>query len=34
MEHQEVLLNEESDFKLVSRKWNIVNDNSSAYYGV
>ena len=34
MEHQEVLLNEESDFKFVSRKWNIVNDNSSANYGV
>ena len=36
MEHQKVLnlLNEASDSKFVTRKWNIVNDNSKANYGV
>ena len=28
------LLNEASDSKLVTRKWNIVNDKSKANYGV
>ena len=28
------LLNEASDSKLVTRKWNIVNDKSKASYGV
>ena len=34
MEHQKVLklLNEASDSKLVTGKWNIVNDNSKANY--
>ena len=32
MEHQKILnlLNEASDSKFVTRKWNIVNDNSNA----
>ena len=32
MEHQKILnlLNEANDSKLVTRKWNIVNDNSKA----
>ena len=36
MEHQKVLnlLNEASDSKSVTRKWNIVNDQPSAIYGV
>ena len=34
MEHQKVLklLNEASDSKFVTGKWNIVNDNSKANY--
>ena len=30
MEQQKILnlLNEENDFKFVTRKWNVVNDNS------
>ena len=34
MEHQKILnlLNEENDFKFVTRKWNIVNDQSNANY--
>ena len=34
MEHQKILnlLNEASDSKFVTRKWNIVNDNSKANY--
>ena len=27
-------MNNVSDFKLLTRKWNIVNDNSKANYGV
>ena len=36
MEHQKILnsLNEANDFKFVSRKWNIANDNSKANYGL
>ena len=36
MEHQEILnlLNEVSDSKFVTRKWNIVNDQSNANYDV
>ena len=36
MEHQKILnfLNEASDSKFVTRKWNIANDNSKANYGV
>ena len=34
MEHQKLLnfLNEVNDSKFVTRKWNIVNDNSKANY--
>ena len=34
MEHQKIsnLFNEASDSKFVTRKWNIVNDNSKANY--
>ena len=34
MEHQTILklLNEASDSKFVTRKWNIVNDQSNAKY--
>ena len=34
MEHQKILnlLNEENDFKFVTRKWNIVSDQSNANY--
>ena len=36
MEHQKILnlLNDTSDSKLVTRKWNLVNDNSKVNYGV
>ena len=36
MEHQKILnlLNEVNDSKFVTRKWNNVNDNSKANYGV
>ena len=36
MEHQNILnlLNEASDSKFVTRKWNIVNDQSNANYDV
>ena len=36
MEHQKVLnlLNEASNSKYVTRKWNIVNDNSKSNYDV
>ena len=36
MEHQKILnfLKETSGSKFVTRKWNIVNDNSKANYGV
>ena len=36
MENQKILnlLNEESNSKFVARKWNIVNDQSSANYDV
>ena len=36
MKHQKILnlLNEASDSKLVTRKWNIVNDQSNANYHV
>ena len=36
MEHQKILclLNEASDSKFVTRKWNIVNDQSKANYDV
>ena len=36
MEHQKILnlLNEASDSKFVTRKWNIVNDQSNANYDV
>ena len=36
MKHQKILnlLNEENDPKFVTRKWNIVTDNSKANYGV
>ena len=35
MEHQKILnsLNEANDSKFVTRKWNIVNDNSKTNYG-
>ena len=35
MEHKKILnlLNEANDSKFVTRKWNIVNDNSKANYG-
>ena len=34
MEHQKILnlLNEANDPKFVTKKWNIVNDNSKANY--
>ena len=34
MEHQKIsnLLNDANDSKFVTRKWNIVNDNSKANY--
>ena len=34
MEHQKILdfLNEASDSKIVTRKWNIVNDQSNGNY--
>ena len=34
MEHQKILnlLNEANDSKFVTRKWNIVNDQSNANY--
>ena len=34
MEHQKILnlLNEANDSKFVTRKWNIVNDNSKTNY--
>ena len=34
MEHQKILylLNEANDSNFVTRKWNIVNDNSKANY--
>ena len=34
MDHQEILnlLNEVNDSKFVTRKWNIVNDNSKVNY--
>ena len=34
MQHQKILnlLNEPNDSKFVTRKWNIVNDNSKANY--
>ena len=34
MKHQNILnlLNEENDSKFVTRKWNIVNDNSKVNY--
>ena len=36
MEHQKVLslLNKQNDSKFVTRKWNIVNDQSNANYYV
>ena len=36
MEHQKILnlVNRANDSKFVTRKWNIVNDNSKANYGV
>ena len=36
MEHQKILnlLNAANGSKFVTRKWNIVNDSSSANYGV
>ena len=36
MEHQKLLnsLNEASDSKFVTKKWNIVNDQSNANYDV
>ena len=36
MEHQKILnlLNEPNDSKFVTRKWNIVNDQSNANYDV
>ena len=36
MEHQKILnlLNEASDSEFATRKWNIVNNNWKAYYGV
>ena len=36
MEHQKILnfLNKASDSKVLTRKWNIVNDQSNANYNV
>ena len=36
MEHQKILnvFNEANDSKFVTRKWNIVNDESNANYDV
>ena len=36
MEHQKILnsLNKAKEFKFVTRKWNLVNDQSNAYYDV
>ena len=36
MKHQRILnlFNEENNSKFVTRKWNIVNDNSKVNYGV
>ena len=36
MEHQKILnlLNEADDSKFVTRKWNIVNDNSKSNYDI
>ena len=36
MKHQKILnlFNEAGDSKFMPRKWNIVNDNSKANYGV
>ena len=36
MEHQKLLnlLNEANEFKFVTRKWNIVSDNSKANYNI
>ena len=36
MEHQKILnfLNEANDSKFVTRKWNIVNDQSNVNYDV
>ena len=34
MKHQKTLLNEANYSKVLKRKWNSVNDNSDAYYGV
>ena len=36
MKHQRILnlFNEAKNSKFVTRKWNIVNDNSKANYGV
>ena len=36
MEHQKILnlLNKANDSKFVTRKWNIVNDNSQRNYNV
>ena len=35
MEHQKIvnLLNEANDSEFVTRKWNVVNDNSKSNYG-
>ena len=35
MEHQKILnlLNEANDSEFVTRKWNIINDNSKSNYG-
>ena len=35
MKHQKILnsLNDASDSKFVTRKWNICNDNSKSSYG-
>ena len=34
MEHQKILIlsNEANDYKFVTRKWNIINDNSKSNY--
>ena len=36
MEHQKLLnvLNESNDFKFMTRKWNVANDQSIANYDV
>ena len=36
MKHKKILnlLNEVNDYKLLTRKWNIVNDQSNANYDV